>query len=352
MNMKLFLLFPVIMLVFSSAFSQISEQNAEQEKKRMEQLNAAMKLEDKEGWSRRAGIGIDLGQLININPYVGAGSNRLGIGGAINYKADYKRGLFSWKNDMLVNLTVQRIGSGTISATSNEKVPFEKALDMLNLNTNLSYLVRDSSPWAYSLDMGLRTQLLGSFLDSASKKIYLKDLNVGPYNTSLVSEFFSPALITIAPGIKYSKTKKYQFFLSPVAGQILVIADQNIANLGVHGTELKEGSTTEYEQIKFSLGALFKAAYTNIYFDKLNMTSELSLFSDYLDEPQNIDVVWMNSFGVEIVKGLNLGLRLDLYYDHNKTNYISDSDAVGGISGTGKRINIIEQLLLSYSRNF
>lgn len=332
----------LILLVFAgfltSSYAQTNEQLA--------------KPENLDGWSRKASIGLDLAQLININPYVGAGSNRLGLGGAINYKANYKEGLFSWNNDLLFNVSVQRIGSGNLSGSSSEKIPFEKALDMVVLNTNFSYLVKEASPWAYSLDLGLRTQLLGSYIDSATNKIYLKDLDIDPYHTKLVSKLFSPALITLAPGIKYSKDKKFQLFFSPIAGQLLIISDQEIANLGVHGTKLRKGSATEYETSKFALGALAKAIYSNTYFGKLNVTSELSLFSDYLDNPQNIDVVWMNNYSVELFKGFNVGLRLDLFYDDNKLNNISDSNAVGGFSGTGKRVNVIQQLLLTYIRNF
>jgi hypothetical protein len=332
--------------------AQISEQNNEQAKKRMDMMNAVMKLEDQNGWIHKAGVGLDLGQLLNINPYVGAGSDRLGIGGAINYKFRYKKDQFNWTNDVLLNLTVQRIGSGAINSSTDEGLPFEKALDMLTFNSNLAYQISESSPWAYSLDVGLRTQLLHSYIDSASNKIFLKELDIAPYKTSLVSKLFSPALLTLAPGISYTPDSKFKFFLSPVAGQIIVISDQKIANLGVHGTKLKEGSSTEFETSKFALGALAKAAYTHTYFEKLNIGSELSLFSDYLDNPQNIDVVWMNSAAVELFKGFHIGLKLDLYYDHDKTNNISDSNAVGGFSRQGKRINFIEQLMLTYNRSF
>ena len=82
------------------------------------------------------------------------------------------------------------------------------------------------------------------------------------------------------------------------------------------------------------------------------MNSELTLFTDYLDNPQNIDVNWLNSIGVEILKGLNLNFRIDGFYDDNKNNNITNNDAVGGVLGTGKRTNIIEQLLITYNRNF
>lgn len=341
-----------VFLILVQSFAQTGEQNAAQEKNRMEKMQESMKIETSNGWNQKAGIGLDLGQLLNINPYVGSGSNRLGLGGAVNYKLEYKKSKFSWINDVLFSLSTQRIGSGTIAAGSNDKLPFEKALDLLTLNSNLAYQIRDASPWAFSFDLGLRTQLLSSHQDSASSKIYLKELHVNPYNTNLVSKLFSPALITLAPGIKYSYGKKYYAFLSPVAGQILTISNQAIANLGFHGTKLKDGSTTEYKRSKFALGALAKAGYNNSYFKKLNYNTELSLFSDYLDNPQNIDVVWTNSFGIELFKGLNLSIRGDLYYDDDKRNSISDSNAIGGFKGVGKRVNFIEQLLIAYTRNF
>lgn len=353
MNFKNKCLLIISLLAIESINAQTSEQNAAQEKERLDKLSKQTSMDETtDRWNKKGGIGLDLGQLININPYVGSGSNRLGIGGAIQFKANYKSEQLSWNNDFLINLTVQRIGSGTISAGSNEKQAFEKALDLLNLNTNIAYKLSETSSWAYALDLGLRSQLLNSYVDSATNKIYLKELKEGSYNTSLVSKLFSPALISLGPGIKYKKFKSWEAFYSPVAGQILIIADKEIANLGIHGTELKDGSQTEFKQNKFSLGSMLKLGYTQQLFSRLNLNSELSLFSDYLDKPQNIDVVWTNGIGLEVIKGLSLLLKADIYYDDNKVNSISDSNAVGGVSGTGKRVNLIQQLLLNYSRSF
>lgn len=350
--MKNLIILSSLTLSSFSIFGQVDEQRAMQEKERLEKLKSESKLEDKMGWVHNAAIGLDLGQLLNLNPYPGSGNSRLGIGGALNYHSKYKKGLFQWRNEVLFNFSAEKTGSGTLQVGSNEGQPFRKALDMLQVNCNIGYKFRESSAWAFAVDLGLRTQLLNSYVDSASQLIYMKELNVAPYKTDLVSKLFSPALITIAPGIEYSKSKDWQIFFSPVGGQITIISDQNIANLGIHGTALKEGSNTEYETSKFALGAMLKAGYKHRYFEKLNVSSELNLFSDYLDNPQNIDVVWQNSLAYELFKGLHLLLKADLYYDDNKTNNISDSNAVGGFNGTGKRINFIEQLLVTYTRRF
>jgi|JI10StandDraft_1071094.scaffolds.fasta_scaffold05622_12 hypothetical protein len=352
--MKKGLLFFSLILFSLNMNAQTDAQmnQAAQEAERKAKMEASMKLEDKEGWVKKAGIGLDLGQLINVNPYIGGGSNRIGIGGAIAYSANYKRNLLKWKNDINFNLSTQRIGSGIIASGSDQRIPFEKALDIFTVGSNLAYQVKENSPWAYSADFLMISQLLPSHVDSASKKTYLSPTNEGVYNTTLVSKLFNPANITLAPGIKYQKSKNWYAFLSPSALKLIYVADQNIANLGVHGTKKKENSN-EYEKSQLGLGAMARVGYSNKFFKRLNYTSELILYSNYLNEPQNIDVNWFNTIGIEIFKGFNLQFKADAFYDHDKLNSITDADAIGGLSAaTGRRVNIIQQLLLTYNRNF
>ncbi|HRI00590.1 MAG TPA: DUF3078 domain-containing protein [Saprospiraceae bacterium] len=351
--MKKFVLPALLLMLGAMAFAQTEENRKMQEDERKKKMDAQMGgMTEKEGWARKGGLGLDLAQLANINPYAGSGSNRLGLGGAIAYNANYKKNRLSWKNVLNINLSTQRIGQGLVQAGSDVKNPFEKALDIFSLNSNMAYSVKEGSKWAYSLDATMISQLLPSYIDATNKKIYLKEIKAGAFNTSLVSKLFSPATITVAPGIKYTHDSHFSAFLSPAAMQAIVIGDKNVANLGIHGTKLKDGSTTEYKQSKIGLGAMAKLVYTNTFFKKLNFTSDLSLFSDYLDKPQNMDVFWFNSLGLEIFKNFNLLVKGDVFYDDNKTNNITDINAIGGISGKGKRPNFIQQLLLTYNRNF
>lgn len=345
-------LFSLLLLALSNlGFTQISEQSAAQEAERNKKMEATMAMETSEGWQKKGGVGFDIGQLINLNPYIGAGSNRIGLGGAIAITANYTKSRLNWKNSLAINLSTQRIGSGTVDVGSNDKLPFEKALDIFSIGSNVAYQIKEGSAWAYSLDLGLVTQLLGSHVDSASNKIYLKEVKGGTYNTSLKSAFMSPGLLSLAPGIKYTASKHFNVFVSPCGGKMVIIGNQKIADLGIHGTE-KNDNVIGYKRIKFELGALAKLGYAQTIYKKVQLTSELSLFSNYLNEPQNIDVNWLNSLSVELFKGLNIGVQGNVYYDHDRINNITDSAAVGGFSGQGKRVNFIEQLLITYNRSF
>ena len=79
--MKKLLVILVLVSWTCSLFGQTeAEKNrAAQEAERMKKMEASLKMDIKDGWTRKAAIGLDLGQLININPYVGAGSNRIGL---------------------------------------------------------------------------------------------------------------------------------------------------------------------------------------------------------------------------------------------------------------------------------
>ncbi|MCC6815680.1 MAG: DUF3078 domain-containing protein [Saprospiraceae bacterium] len=346
MNKQFFLFIITCISLTIKAQDNSSQQEAERKKA----MEASMKVELKEGWVSKGAVGLDLGQLANINPYVGGGSNRLGLGGAIAYTAKLKRKLLSWNSELNFNLSTQRIGSGTLASGSKDRIPFEKALDLFTLSSNLAYKVKEGSNWAYSADLFLLSQLLGSYQDSANKKIYLSELNTAPFNTSLVSKFFAPANITVGLGIKYQKHDNWYAFLSPVALKAIVIADQNVANLGFHGTE--KNSDGSYKKSRVGIGALARAGYNVKLWNRVNFGSELLLSTDYFDNPQNIDVNWINNIRLEIFKGLNLNFGLNAFYDDNKTNYISDRNAVGGITVQGKAVNWIQQLLLVYNRNF
>lgn len=58
-----------------------------------------MAKKDTTGWLIGTGIGFDFGQLLQINPAVGAGENRIAIGGLGSLFANYKNGKLAWDNN-------------------------------------------------------------------------------------------------------------------------------------------------------------------------------------------------------------------------------------------------------------
>ena len=82
------------------------------------------------------------------------------------------------------------------------------------------------------------------------------------------------------------------------------------------------------------------------------ITSNLSLYANYLRDPQNIDLDWLNGLSYAITEHLQINLFLNAFYDDNIRVQITDNKQPNGTRGLGQRLSITQQLLISYARNF
>src|SRR5699024_815134 len=126
----------------------------------------------------------------------------------------------------------------------------------------------------------------------------------------------------------------FNVLFSPISIKAIVVADDAIAaipgdedlNVGLHGTEWN--SPTDYKKSLFQLGATLKARYNKKFFnDKIIYNSELTLFSNYLHKPKNIDIDFRNQVAYEIWKGLQLTVTLNFFYDDDIPVQISDRNS-------------------------
>ncbi|MEP7320346.1 MAG: DUF3078 domain-containing protein [Saprospiraceae bacterium] len=342
--MKQTLIITILSIVATFSFSQNDD------RARAAAVAKATAVEIKEdGWMSGGGFGMDLGQLLQFNPKVGSGENRLGFGGAISYFAKYKKGLLIFDNIGSLNMSLVKLGTGLLASTSVSKVnqPFQKSIDELRLSSRLGYKTGPESKWSYAVDFGFLSQLTPTYRGTDNKN-YLKQFKTSQINTSLVSKLFAPAYITLAPGIDYKPNANLSFFFAPFGFKSIIVADRDLAKLNIHGN--KWNSPTDFKLSDSQLGGLVKAMFTQKYAkEKITHSSTLTLFSNYLHNAQNIDVDWINAFGINISKAFQISLLTDLFYDDDVKVQITDYNEVGGVRGVGKRVNFTEQLLLKYN---
>lgn len=320
------------------------------------------------GWTRGAGIGLDMAQLLQINPKVGAGQNRLGFGSAINYFAKYRQDRMSWDNLAGWQFAIQRLGSGLIGQRTAETVPFQKAIDELRLSSKLGYRTSKTSKYYYTAAVSFLSQLTKTYEGpNAYPGYYLSDItSIDSTYTGdpLLSQLFSPATITISFGMDYKPNESLSIFYSPLGGKLIIVANDDIAARGVHGNTVRgekvNGRFADFDHIDAQLGSLVRANLTQANAaETLAFTSSLTLFSNYLRDPQNIDIDWTNEFTVKILKNIQLAITLNAFYDHDVKVQITDLSFPAGvrqdIAGnpiTGRRVSLTQQLLVKYARTF
>ena len=310
--------------------------------------------EPEPAWKSSAGLGFDFAQLFQLNPRQGAGQNRLGLGGAVNIAAAYKKDRFAWDNVALWQFGIQRLGAGVITQGSvDKKIPFQKAIDELRVNSKVGYAVSKDSKLFYAADVSLLSQLTPTYVGGNDfPGNFLADLA----GTGANSRFFSPATMTLSLGFDYKPLPKLSIFYSPIGGKFIFVSDDNIAQLGVHGNPVTRdagGNIIDFKNTFAGLGSLFRINFADkLLNDRLAYGSGMILFSNYLDGPQNIDVDWTNQFDFSIIKGLQATMLLNVFYDHDVLVQITDNTKPNGISGLGRRVSLTQQFLLKYSLVF
>ena len=311
-----------------------------------------------EGWRFGAGLGFDIGQLLQINPKQGAGQNKLGFGSAVNGFVKYKRGRRDWDNTVLWQFGLQRLGAGIIANGFDKPIPFQKTVDELRLGSKYGYRIRETGDLFYSVNFTFLSQLFPTyqFPDIYSGNFIADFPDTG---RSPLARFLAPATATLSVGIDYQPNDQLSLFFSPISSKYVIVLNDSIASRGVQGNPVEGepnalGIYPEYQKIDAQIGALVQAEYAASFLtdDRITLTSKLTLYSNYLRNPQNVDVDWQNSLAFGITENLQLSVFANLFYDDDILVRITDYNSPNGTAGLGKRVSFTEQVLLTYARTF
>lgn len=314
------------------------------------QDEAAAEPEVEKAWNTGAGMGFDFAQLFQFNPRQGAGQNRLGMGGAANFFANYKKDRLAWDNLSSWQFGLQRLGSGVIAQGTTEKIPFQKAIDELRLNSKMGYKTSENSKFFYAANLSLISQFVPTYTDPGLPGNFPNALSD---DSNLLSTLFAPATITISAGMDYKPTDKISIYYSPLGGKFIIVGNDEIAAMGVHGNPVEkdaQGNIVSFRNVLSQMGSILRLNYSSKFMeDRLTFSSALLLFSNYLENPQNVDVDWTNEFAITVLKNLQLSATMNIFYDDDVLVQITDYSAPNGVSGLGKRVSLTQQILLKYS---
>ncbi len=311
----------------------------------------------KQGWTTELNVGLDFVSNLLINPTAGAGQSRFGLGASLGFMTKYNKGKLSWDIDFNTTYGVQKVGTGYLEDNPDKKVPFQKNIDNIWLNSRAAIRTSYFSKFYYTTDLFFSSQLTKTYEDN-----FLSDIRD---RGNPVSKFLSPAILQFALGMDYRPNDYWSLFLSPASLKSIIVLDDEIANdvatdesgtvLGsIHGNPFKinEDGSADFENYDNQFGASIRVVYRNQISKRLAINTNLVLFSNYEREPDHIDINWRNEINVTIFKGLKLSLFSFLTYDHDVFVQVSDAGKPGGVDGLGRRVSYTQQVLLKYSYTF
>jgi len=269
-------------------------------------------------WRRGGMVSLNFSQ-VSLTNWAAGGQNSIAGNGLFNFFANYKSGKNAWDNyiDLGYGLVMQ-----------GKKGSLLKSDDRIDLTSK--YGREASEHWYYTGLANLRTQFAPGY-------------NY-PNDSVVISRFFAPAFLTLAPGMDFKPNNNFSLFLSPATTRFIFVTDRELSNAGAFGVD--SGKTLRTEA-----GAYLKAIYNKELSATTNLMTSLDLFSNYFDKPQNIDINWQLLLGLKVSRYISANLSLQLLYDDNTKLTFYEDDGIT-VKRVGPGVQFREIFGIGFAYNF
>ena len=276
-------------------------------------------------WKYRTEASFALNQGLVTN-WVKGGENSISTSLDITWFADYSN-----KPMLLSSNNFARIKYGLIK-TGEDRI--RKNIDLLETNSKMNH--KAFGKFDFSGIMLFKTQVS-------------KGYNY-PNDSVPVSKFMNPAVLTLGFGLDYKPDKFTSINFSPLSYKATFVPDTTAIDQTKYGVAANRRS-------KHEPGASFMI--TNEYkpFKAITIINRLQLFTNYIHNPQNIDVDWEMIATAKLNWFTDVRFNTHMIYDDNTLIPLVDKHGnpimgTDGVQQTGKRLQFKELLGFSFVFRF
>ncbi|MES2286637.1 MAG: DUF3078 domain-containing protein [Bacteroidota bacterium] len=282
-------------------------------------------------WKKGGLASINFSQASFTN-WAAGGENSLSGIALFNVFANYKKEKNTWDNSL--DLAYGLLQSGYSAPRKNED-----KIDLSSKYGRYAFLEH----WYYSALVNFKSQ----FDDGYNY----------PNDSVVISRFMAPAYLLGAIGIDYKPNNYLSLFISPITSKTTFVNDQRLADAGAFGVDKAEYDSVSVKikdgkLLRTELGGYLRFTYKKDIVKNVNFSTKLELFSNYLDNPQNIDVNWEVLIGMKVNKYLSANISTQMIYDHDIP--VPVEREINGIKemGAGPRLQFKEVLSVGFSYKF
>ncbi len=281
MNNRIFIL--GILFAFLS-FSQLQAQDdGDLTTDDRDALATRMDVEQDSTWDVGGTFGFNFSQSYFSN-WAAGGQNAIAGTALTSLYAKYKKDKHQW-------VTTLDMAYGLISQDDKEAIKTDDRFDL----TSKYGIQAKNEKWYYSGLFNFRTQFAPGF-----------EIEDGVEVGDKISDFLAPAFSIVAIGADYNPNKKFSAFLSPATSKLTIVTEDRLAT---------DFGLDEGDNIRVEVGAFVKVSFKDDIFENVNLDTRMDLFSNYVENPQNVDVNWETLITMKINNWLSTTLTTQLIYD-------------------------------------
>ncbi len=364
---KIFFTFAICLAAAATASAQMNDAQKAAAAAAMaisEAPEAEKPVEKPKYWDESLKTNIKFGQT-SLTNWAAGGDNTVTLAAFVDGNANYKKNDLFWNNRLQLDYGFVYASSKPILQKSDDRIYFESKFGYKNENwkkfffsANYDFKSQFTTGYDYPTPAAPEGVTKLEELDRKHQKGLWKDAR------KVKSGFLSPAYTNLALGIDLKPFNWLSLNVAPVTGGFVIVTDAELRNN--YGMELKQkeeemsaDARAKYDEVvasgdlgaigdyykgaRFEFGAQLKADISVKVNDNFAYTSQLVLFSNYLDHPENLRVNWDNRFDWKLAKYFSLTLTTNMIYD-DKVMIFSEKDNL-----TKQRVQFKESLLFGFT---
>lgn len=233
-------------------------------------------------WKRGGNASINLNQ-VSLSNWAAGGDNSIGFNVQVNYFVNYKKDRHLWNNNLNLEYGLNRTKSdGT--KKSNDKIYF-------------------SSNYGYEITKNLYLSGLLTFQTQFAKGY---DYKTNPH--TYISNFMSPGYLLTGIGLTWTPKTWITATLTPATWRGTFVTSDILSDQGQFGVD-----PGKHFRAEFGANLLVEARYE--FLKNMTIGTKAAFYSNYLDNPQNVDVNWDVQLAMQVNKWFSTTITTNMIYD-------------------------------------
>ena len=246
-------------------------------------------------WTKKGNISLLFNQSAYNKQWLGGGTSNIAGNFGLNYDFNYKKEDIVWDNKFILAYGLTKIKGDEKTAKTDDR-----------LELNSLWGKKAKGQWYYSMFFNFKTQM-DTGLDKNDEKI---------------SHFFSPAYFQFGPGMLWKKSNNLSVNFSPATAKLIIVHP--------HFTQFRPSfGVLQGDSSRFEFGASISGHYKFNVMTNVSVENRLNLYSNYLDNPQNVDIDYQMNVIMRINKYLSANVAVQTIYDDNSVQAVQVREVFG-----------------------
>ncbi|MEO2144041.1 MAG: DUF3078 domain-containing protein [Flavobacteriaceae bacterium] len=260
---------------------------------------------------KKSGTALFLANQSSFSNWTSGGQSSISGTIKINYNFNYYKKGWAWDTKVISAFGLNKIGGSEFLKKTDDRLEVYSVLGK-KFNNNLI------GNWSYSSFFNFQTQYAKGYR-------FGKDTN-GNTNRTEKSRIFSPATTQLGVGLYWKKSKNLWVNVAPMTGKLILVNSIFTDNLNDSETYfgVRKGGNSRFE-----LGASVRSFYKAEIYKNITLENRLSLYSDYLDKPKNIDLDCTFNIVMKVNKSVSTNLIFQFVYDDNDIKRVQIREVLG-----------------------